>query len=50
MASLDDLFDSAAKADSLDRMDFRDPIAGFGTQALPRLERWIAEAGSQWAW
>jgi hypothetical protein len=34
-ASLDDLFDSAAKADSLDRMDFRDSIAGFGTQALP---------------
>jgi hypothetical protein len=43
VASLDDLFDSAAKADSLDRMDFRDPIAAFGTQALPRLERWIAD-------
>lgn len=44
MDDLDNLLAAAAKADGSNRIEFRDPIAAFGSEAIKRLEPWIADA------
>lgn len=44
MDNLDDLLAAAAKADGSNRIEFRDPIAAFGSEAIRRVEPWIADA------
>ncbi len=41
MADLDDLLDAAAKADKLDRISWRDPIAAYGSGAIPTMQEWL---------
>lgn len=44
MDNLDDLLGDAGKADGSNRIEFRDPIAAFGSEAIRRLEPWIRDA------
>jgi hypothetical protein len=40
---LDALLHKAAAADPATRMEFRDPIAAFGSEAIKRLEPWVSD-------
>lgn len=44
MDNLDDFLAAAAKADGSNRIEFRDRIAAFGSEAIRRLEPWIGDA------
>src|ERR1035437_6515731 len=44
MSTLDELLAAAAAADGMTRINFRDPIAAFGPDAIHRLEPWLGDA------
>jgi|GEM_PF-1523608 hypothetical protein len=44
VGNLDDLLAAAAKADGSNRIEYRDPIAAFDSEAIRRLEPWIGDA------
>ena len=43
MTDLEKLFEAAAAASPADRISFRDPIAGHGRDAIPRLVAWLRD-------
>lgn len=44
MSTLDELLAAAAAADGMTRINFRDPKAAFGADAIHRLEPWLGDA------